>query len=201
MMPIDELDRCLVIGRRPAGFRLIPGFLGEDEQRVVERWILENFEWDKRHQGSLPPSEQYPDDGPVPEWADVLGRRMAVMGIFPSRPDHVLLRRYERGAGCVPHIDRAVYGPVIAGLTLGSSRTLHLTRPRRRARLEALLLPGDLYVMRGAARYRWRHSIPSQVEDEFRGTRIPRCGGFSVSWRYLPGSVAPRRWWRLRCES
>ena len=194
-MTPDTEDRCVVVGRRPDGFRLVPRFIAADEQAAIEHWIQSNFAWDTRRQGMLPPSEQYPHDGPIPPWAEVLSERMVALGIFRSRPDHVLLRRYERGAGVEPHIDREMYGPVIAGLTLGSSRMFHLTRPHRRSRLEAFLLPGDLYVMTGAARYRWRHSIPARVEDEFGGATFPRTAGFSVSWRYLPSTVVRRRWW------
>ena len=191
--PPDDGGRCLVVGRRPSGFRLIAAFIPVEEQQAIERWILTHFDWEKRRHGPLPPCEQYPDDGPIPSWAEMLGGRMVTMGIFRSAPDHVLVRRYDRGRGVRPHIDKEAYGPVVAGLTLVSSRTFHLTRPGWRSRLEALLLPGDLYVMSGSARYRWKHSIPSVLDDEFRGVTLPRTGGFSVTWRYSPRPV--RRWW------
>ncbi len=188
-------DHCLVTGHRPSGFRVIPGFVAAADQREIECWILSNFAWETRRQGSLPPSEEFPHDGPIPAWAEDLGRRMVGMHVFAHRPDHVLLRRYERGTGVVPHIDREAYGPVVAGLTLGSSRVFQLTRAWRHARLEALLLPGDLYVMTGDARYRWQHGIPFTHADEFRGATFPRTNGFSVTWRHAPGKMAPARWW------
>ena len=191
--PHDDGGRCLIVGRRPSGFRLIAAFIPVEEQQEIERWILTHFDWEKRRYGPLPPCEQYPDDGPIPSWAQMLGGRMAAMGIFRKTPDHVLLRRYDRGRGVRPHIDKEAYGPVVAGLTLTSSRIFHLTRLGSRSRLEALLLPGDLYVMTGPARYRWKHSIPSVLDDEFRGVTLPRTGGFSVTWRYSPRPV--RRWW------
>ncbi|HYB42888.1 MAG TPA: alpha-ketoglutarate-dependent dioxygenase AlkB [Candidatus Methylomirabilis sp.] len=195
MTATDRGERCLVSGRRPEGFRLFAGFVGNAEQRDIERWILDNFAWEERRHGPLPPCEQYPQDGPIPAWAVALGERMTAMGIFASSPDHVLLRRYDRGRGVRPHIDRVAYGPVVAGLTLVSSRMFHLTREGTRWRLEVLLLPGDLYVMTGAARHRWRHSIPDALEDEYRGAVFPRTDGFSVTWRYSPATVARRRWW------
>jgi len=182
----DEDDRCLVTGRRPQGFRVINGFVGANEQREIESWIRDNFFWTRRRQGSLPPAEEYPYDAPIPPWAEALGVRMTALGIFQSRPDHVLLRRYEHGVGVDPHVDNAAYGPVVAGLTLESSRVFQLTRRSGGSRLEAMLLPGDLYVMSGAARFRWRHSIPARFEDAFRGVVFPRTGGFSVTWRHLP---------------
>ena len=36
----DDEDRCLVIGKRPPGFRVIKGFVGTEEQQEIERWIL-----------------------------------------------------------------------------------------------------------------------------------------------------------------
>lgn len=182
----DDEEWCMVIGRWPAGFRVIHGFVEAQEQQEIEHWIRGNFCWTRRRQGNLPPSEEYPYDAPIPAWADALGLRMTGLGIFQSRPDHVLLRRYEHGVGVEPHIDSAAYGPVVAGLTLGSSRAFQLTRRPRGSRLEAMLFPGDLYVMRGAARSRWKHSIPARLEDTFRGVTFPRTGGFSVTWRYLP---------------
>jgi alkylated DNA repair dioxygenase AlkB len=189
----DDDSRCLVVGRRPSGFRLIADFIQVEEQHAIEHWIRAHFDWEKRRHGSLPPCEQYPDDGPIPAWAELLGRRMVGMGIFRNTPDHVVVRRYDRGRGARPHIDKKAYGPVVAGLTLVSSRTFHLTRPGRRSRIEALLLPGDLYVMSGSARYRWKHSIPAVLDDDFRGKTFSRSDGFSVTWRYAPRP--PRHWW------
>jgi alkylated DNA repair dioxygenase AlkB len=182
--PGDE-EWCLVIGRWPPGFRVIQGFVEGQEQQEIEHWIRGNFFWTRRRQGNLPPSEEYPYDAPIPDWADALGTRMTALRIFQSRPDHVLLRRYEHGVGFEPHIDSAAYGPVVAGLTLGSSRAFQLTRRLKGSRLETILFPGDLYVMSGPARYRWRHSIPARLEDTFRGVSFPRTGGFSATWRFL----------------
>lgn len=193
MIAPGEEDRCVVFGKRPPGFSVIKEFVDVVEQNGIEHWIHNNFAWEKRRQGSLPPAEQYPHHGPIPTWATALGERMVTLGIFPRPPDHVLLRRYNRGVGVEPHIDRAEYGPVVAGLTLGSSRMFHLMRGR--SWLDAFLLPGDLYVMTGTARYLWKHSIPATLEDEFRDATFPRTDGFSVTWRYMPCTIAQNSWW------
>ena len=44
----EDRGRCLVVGRRPEGFWLLAGFVGEAEQRDLERWILGNFAWEER---------------------------------------------------------------------------------------------------------------------------------------------------------
>lgn len=194
-MKVYEDDRCRIQGKPPQGFRLIQAFVSKNEQETIEQWILRNFPWEKRRNGPLPPAEQYPYDGSIPEWAIALGTRMVALGIFPTPPDHVLLRRYRCGVGVVPHVDREEYGPIVAGLTIASSRMMTLTPVRGKSRLDAMLLPGDLYVMTGEARHRWRHGIPARVEDEFRGQRYPRADGFSVTWRYLPRTAIPKGRW------
>lgn len=190
----EIVGRCRVIGARPVGFDLLPAFVPDDELRAIEEWIADHFPWRHHRYGPLPPCAQYPLDAPIPDWAGRLGARMIALGVFDHTPGHVLLRRYDRGVGVHPHIDREAYGPVVAGLTLGSSRTFSLTRPRSRSRLDALLLPGDVYVLTGPARYRWYHSIPFAMDDEFGGRSFPRTDGFSVTWRYLPRTRVRRGW-------
>jgi alkylated DNA repair dioxygenase AlkB len=179
-------DRCNVIGRGPGGFRILAGFVDQAEQREIVEWIHEHVPWDQRRQGALPASEEYPYDRPIPLWAEALAVRMRDMALFAEVPNHVLVRWYPCGSGVNAHIDRGMYGPVVAGLTLASPRMFELTQKRRRSRLEALLLPGDLYVLSRAARHRWDHSIPFRTSDEFRGAVYQRSDGFSVTWRARP---------------
>jgi alkylated DNA repair dioxygenase AlkB len=189
---MSDAGRSRVTGRRPSGFRLVEGFVDPDRQAEIVDWIDANVCWSKRRQGPLPSSEEYPFDRPIPAWAAELGERLVDAGWFAEPPGHVLLRLYELGRGVTPHIDRTMYGPVVAGLTLASSRVMQLTRPGRRSRLEALLLPGDLYLLTGPARYRWHHSIPWRAIDELDGTAYERTEGFSVTFRAAPATRVSR---------
>ena len=184
----SDSERCQVTGRRPSGFSVVAGWVGAEHQAEIVQWIRLNVCWPKRRRGPLPPAEEYPFDRPMPDWAVELGHRLVASGWFAEAPSHVLLRLYEPGRGVEPHIDRAMYGPVVAGLTLGSSRVMKLTRRHCRSRLEALLLPGDLYLLSGTSRYRWRHSIPFRRVDEFGGASYERTKGFSVTWRAAPST-------------
>lgn len=96
----------------------------------------------------------------VSEMADALRRRY-------HRPfDGVGAALYRDGRDSVAwhsdRIDPSLVEPVVAIVSLGSARTLRM-RPRERKRGPArpfLLLPGDLFVMGGAAQTTWQHSVP-----------------------------------------
>ncbi len=72
-----------------------------------------------------------------------------------------LLQRYPPGAGIGWHRDAPMFGTVV-GVSLGASCTLRFQRgkgdERRVFGLE--LEPRSAYVLTGAARWRWQHSIP-----------------------------------------
>ncbi len=58
-------------------------------------------------------------------------------------------------------IDPALVEPVVAIVSLGSARTLRMRSRDKRGTTRAFpLLPGDLFVMGGAAQRTWEHSIP-----------------------------------------
>lgn len=98
---------------------------------------------------------------PIPEWLHPL-RDQAVefAGLEPGDFVHVLLARYDPGAGIGWHRDRDVFEKVV-GISLGSRATLRF-RQRirstfRRAKLE--VVPRSAYLLRGEARQDWEHSI------------------------------------------
>jgi len=171
-------------GFRPRGFRLELGFAADRAEELAE-WCATSIPWEKRRRGRSAPAQFYSsDEGNVPAWASELGARMLRLGIFPELPNHVMVLKYRRGAGMHPHVDFPAYGPIVAGLTLGSSRVLKLRR--RWSRTRALLMPGDLYVLAEDARYRWKHGIDETTRDAFRGRGVERNDGFSVTWRLRP---------------
>lgn len=58
-------------------------------------------------------------------------------------------------------VDPTLVEPLVAIVSLGSARTLRM-RPKRKgaATRPFLLLPGDLFVMGGAAQATWEHAVP-----------------------------------------
>ena len=103
---------------------------------------------------------------PIPQWLHpVRARAAAFAGLAPEQFAHVLLARYDPGAGIGWHRDRPQFEQVV-GISLGAPATMRF-RQRvasgfRRANVH--LEPGSAYLLSGEARWEWEHSIvPADV--------------------------------------
>ena len=131
---------------RPFDFQ---GFLGKRE--------TVSFGWSYRFDGSgLALAE------PMPEWLLPLRARAAdLAGVEPDDLEHALLIRYSEGAGLGWHRDRPVFGDVI-GVSLLAPVPLRFRRKagEKWERFTLSVEPRSAYLLRGAARSEWEHSIP-----------------------------------------
>ena len=98
---------------------------------------------------------------PLPEWLLPLrGKAAEFAGVDSDEFVHVLLARYDPGAGIGWHRDRPVFGKVV-GVSLGSPATLRFRRRTpagfQRASLE--VEPRSAYLLTGEVRHDWEHSI------------------------------------------
>jgi alkylated DNA repair dioxygenase AlkB len=102
---------------------------------------------------------------PIPDWLLPLRERAASFaGIRPQDFAHVLLARYDAGAGIGWHRDRDVFEKVV-GISLNTPTTLRFRQRTgsgfRRSNLE--VAPRSAYLLSGEARHDWEHSIsPAQ---------------------------------------
>jgi alkylated DNA repair dioxygenase AlkB len=106
--------------------------------------------------GSFAPAE------PLPEWLYPLREQAAAFaGMSADAFVHVLLARYDPGAGIGWHRDRDVFENVV-GVSLGTPATLRFRQRSasgfQRASLE--VAPRSAYLLSGEARHDWEHSIP-----------------------------------------
>lgn len=113
---------------------------------------------------------------PIADWLQPLRRRAAVFaGISPDAFVHVLLARYDPGAGIGWHRDRDVFEEVV-GISLNTPATLRFRQRTnagfRRASIE--VRPRSAYLLSGEARWDWEHRITPG--DELR---------FSITFRTL----------------
>ena len=113
---------------------------------------------------------------PIPDWLTPL--RETAAAIADVEPDdfvHVLLARYDPGAGIGWHRDRDVFERVV-GFSLLTPATLRFRRRRPggfdRAKIE--VAPRSAYLLAGEIRWDWEHSIAAG--DELR---------FSITFRTL----------------
>ena len=98
---------------------------------------------------------------PIPDWLQPLREKAAAFAdIRPDEFVHVLLARYDPGAGIGWHRDRDVFEKVV-GVSLGSPATLRFRRRKPggfdRANLE--VAPRSAYLLTGEVRWDWEHRI------------------------------------------
>ena len=85
----------------------------------------------------------------------------AFAGLAPEALQHVLVTEYDAGAGIGWHRDKAVFGEVV-GISLLAPCTFRLRRAAGDGweRVSLVAEPRSAYLLRGAARTEWEHSIP-----------------------------------------
>ena len=98
---------------------------------------------------------------PIPDWLLALrGKAADFAGLRPDEFVHVLLARYDPGAGIGWHRDRDVFENIV-GVSLSSPARLRFRRRTpdgfKRANLE--VAPRSAYLLAGEARHDWEHSI------------------------------------------
>ena len=172
-----------------AGLRHKEDLISEDEERVLVGQLAEadlspfqfhgwlgnrktrSFGWRYDFEdSSFAPTE------PIPEWLQPLREKAAEFArIQPADFVHVLLARYDPGAGIGWHRDRDVFEKVV-GISLGTPAILRFRRRKPggfdRANLD--LAPRSAYLLSGEVRWDWEHRI-------LPGDRLR----FSVTFRTL----------------
>jgi alkylated DNA repair dioxygenase AlkB len=181
MMKSDQLS-FLAPADMPEGLAYAPDFLSEAEEAALAGRLdmldFKPFEFHgflgKRQTISFGWSYRFDGSGlgeaaPIPEWLKPIRARAArFAGLAPDALEHVLLVRYDEGAGLGWHRDRPVFGDVI-GISLLSPAPLRFRRKLvpsgvegAGAKWERFTLPAEprsIYLLRGPARSEWEHSL------------------------------------------
>jgi len=98
---------------------------------------------------------------PIPDWLTPLRKTAATFAdLQPEDFVHVLLARYDPGAGIGWHRDRDVFDQVV-GISLATPATLRFSRrkPGGFDRASIDVAPRSAYLLSGEARWDWEHSI------------------------------------------
>jgi DNA oxidative demethylase len=157
-----------------AGLRYQEGVISEAEERMLidqlsqldlspfrfHGWLgnrkTQSFGWRYDFDdASFTPTEA------IPGWLEGVRAKAAVFAdIEPNEFVHVLLARYDPGAGIGWHRDRDVFEKVV-GISLCTPATLRFRRRTdsgfRRANLE--VAPRSAYLLSGESRWEWEHRI------------------------------------------
>ncbi|PWU56923.1 alpha-ketoglutarate-dependent dioxygenase AlkB [Micromonospora sp. S4605] len=100
------------------------------------------------------------------ELHEVRQRCAALAGLPATALAQALVTRYPPGSVIGWHRDAPAFGPTVVGLSLGSACRLRFQRGKADDRrvYEVELAPRSAYVLAGAARSGWQHSIPPAPE-------------------------------------
>ncbi len=178
--------RLPTIADEPAGLLYQPDFVTEAEERaLVARFDEAEFsEVHMRGQSArrtvLHFGYRYDYEGwrlvatdPLPDSLTWLRDRAAALaGIDREEVAETLVTRYPPGAGIGWHRDAPLFGPRVVGVSLQAACRLRFQRRTAQARLvhEVQLAPRSAYVLSGAARWSWQHSIPAMTELRYSVT-------------------------------
>ena len=145
-------ERDLLAAMEQLDFREIR-MRGQTARRTVRHF---GFNYDYERYGRLVPGD------PLPDWLVSLRERCA--GFANLEADELaqtLVQRYPPGATIGWHRDAPMFGTVV-GVSLASACRMRFQRGRAEERrtFELELEPRSAYVLAGAARNAWQHSIP-----------------------------------------
>jgi DNA oxidative demethylase len=111
---------------------------------------------------------------PVPDYLlDLRSRAANFSGVDPGSFVEALVSFYPPGATIGWHKDVLAFGSVVVGVSLGSECVIRFQRKAaggERRVFEQPLAPRSAYVLTGAARWVWQHSIPPVVEERWSVT-------------------------------
>ena len=161
----------------PAGLEYYPEFINEDEERSlvagIDRLPFEEVRMHgiaaKRrvvHFGVLYGYESW-QISPAPQIPDFLlplrDRVAELMKVDRDALAQALVTQYPPGAVIGWHRDAPMFGPTVVGISLLSPCRMRFQRGKdaRRETHAQVLEPRSAYVLSGAARSAWQHSIPA----------------------------------------
>ena len=159
----------------PAGFRYRAEVLTPAEEREILTHIpalpLKEFEFHgftgKRRTVSYGWRYDFGDErlhraNDIPEFLLAVREKAAAFAeLEPSALQHVLVTEYAEGVGIGWHRDKGVFGDVV-GISLLSDCVFRLRRrvAEKWERVNLTAEPRSMYLLRGASRTEWEHSIP-----------------------------------------
>jgi len=105
---------------------------------------------------------------PIPDWLAPVIAQVEAFGGPSTRIGHVLCTEYDTGVGIGWHRDRPQFDRVF-GLSLGSPCKFRFRKAagEKWQRFTLNAAPRSLYMMSGASRHVWEHSIPAVEQPRY----------------------------------
>ena len=124
--------------------------------------------------------------GDLPAWVTDLAVRLCDDGLLPKVPDQLVANDYSPGSGIFAHIDQAVFGNVIASVSLGSTCVMRFSHCESGRTEELMLEPRSVLVLSDEARWSWQHEIRARTADTWLDDERPRSRRVSLTFRVVP---------------
>lgn len=105
---------------------------------------------------------------PIPDWLSPVVKAVEAVGGSGTRITQALCTEYDVGVGIGWHRDKPHFDTVF-GLSLGSACKFRFRRPdgEKWERFALEVQPRSLYMMSGASRHIWEHSIPAVAAPRY----------------------------------
>ena len=197
-MSATTAGRMRGVPERPAGLVHHPDLLDDAQENAlvaaVERYDFQQVVMHGqparrtvRHFGfgyDYDSARAAPGDPLPPELVDLRERCAVLAGVPAQGLAEALVTRYPPGAGIGWHRDAPIFGATVVGVSLLSASIMRFQRRvgGERRVFELALAPRSGYVLAGAARASWQHSIPP----------VPQLR-YSVTFRSLRRGASPVR--------
>lgn len=122
--------------------------------------------------------------GELPLWVMSLAEKLKEDGFMQNTPDQLIINEYLAGQGIASHIDcEPCFDDTIISLSLGSTCVMDFINKYTKEKIEILLEPRSLVVLKGEARYEWTHGIAGKKADLFKGQKYERKTRISLTFR------------------
>ena len=124
--------------------------------------------------------------GPLPDWADSIGRRLVAEGLLSAPPDQVIVNEYKEDQGISQHVVSPGFADGIVTISLLESwEMVFRQRGSQKRKVSKRLERRSALVLTGAARYDWTHEIPVRKTeyDPSSGKRLKRNRRISLTFR------------------
>lgn len=118
--------------------------------------------------------------GRLPSFAVEVAQQLMSNNLINELPDQLIVNEYQAGQGISAHVDcEPCFKDTVVTVSLGSAYEMDFISLELGEVRSTLLEPGSALVLRGAARYQWKHRIKARKSD--RG--VPRGRRVSLTYR------------------
>ena len=195
MIPFEKLSSENITNQDIAGLAYIPNYIDNKlHNRLIEVINQQPWRGDLRrrvqHYGYVYDyrtrsinTDMYL--GELPKFCQYFAEKFYEEEWFSVVPDQVIVNEYKPGQGIADHVDcEPCFEDTVISMSLGSTCVMNFTNVRKPSIvLPQVLEPKSIVVLKGAARYDWKHGIKARKTDMIEGKRVVRETRISLTFR------------------